>query len=360
MSGTENQATGAYQQPDYELTINGTNITPRVGKRLIELRLRESRGEEADQLDLTLDDSDGRMAIPPKGATISIRLGWLNEGMVDKGSFVVDEVEHGGSPDRISVRARSADMAKSLRERASHSWNDSTVGTVVRDIAARNSLPARIAPELAERKVQHIDQTNESDLHFLSRLARQHDAVATVKKGQLIFLRTNHRTNASGQPIAPMHIVRASGDQHRWHTADRTSYTGVRAYWHDGKHARRKGVVAGSTTGSVKTLKDTFASAEAARQAAQSEMQRVDRGAATLSLALALGRPHLMPQAAVTVEGFKPEIDGEGWLVKSVEHALGDGGFTTQIELERQGDGDAQAQDEAEPDDAGAGEDDGL
>jgi len=74
-------------------------------------------------------------------------------------------------------------------------------------------------------------------------------------------------------------------------------------------------------------------------------MQRVDRGAATLSLALALGRPHLMPQAAVTVEGFKPEIDGEGWLVKSVEHALGDGGFTTQIELERQGQGDIPTDD---------------
>lgn len=89
----------------------------------------------------------------------------------------------------------------------------------------------------------------------------------------------------------------------------------------------------------------TRSSADAARQAAQSEMQRVDRGAATLSLALALGRPHLMPQAAVTVEGFKPEIDGEGWLVKSVEHALGDGGFTTQIELERQGQGDIPTDD---------------
>lgn len=61
--------------------------------------------------------------------------------------------------------------------------------------------------------------------------------------------------------------------------------------------------------------------------------------------AVALGRPHLMPQAAVTVEGFKPEIDGEGWLVKSVEHYLSDGGFTTQIELERQGEGDVQVTD---------------
>lgn len=154
------------------------------------------------------------------------------------------------------------------------------MGTVVQDIAAGNSLPARNAPQVAERKVQHIGQNNESDMHFLSRLARQHDAVAPVKKGQLIFL----RTNASSQPIASMHITRESGAQRRWHTADRTNYTGARAYWHDGKHARSKGVVAGTTTGSVKTLKDTFASAEAARQVAQSEIQRVDRGAATPEL----------------------------------------------------------------------------
>lgn len=58
-----------------------------------------------------------------------------------------------------------------------------------------------------------------------------------------------------------------------------------------------------------------------------------------------------MPQAAVTVEGFKLEIDGEGWLVKSVEHALGDGDFTTQIELERQGGGEAASEDEPTSDD---------
>ena len=73
-------------------------------------------------------------------------------------------------------------------------------------------------------------------------------------------------------------------------------------------------MVACSTTGSVKTLKDTFSSAEAARQAEQSEMQRVDRGAATLILALGLDRLHLMPQAAVTVEGSNPKLMARaGW-----------------------------------------------
>ena len=333
---------GNYQQPDYRLVVNGQNITPRMGKRLLDLRLRESRGEEADQLDITLDDADGRMAIPPKGATIELHLGWVHSGLVDKGSFVVDETEHSGTPDRVSIRARSADMAKALRSRASHSWHDTTVGQIVRDIAQRNGLPARIDPKLDARPVPHMDQTNESDLHFCTRLARQHDAVCTVKKGQLVFLRTNSRTTAGGQTLEAMQITRTDGDQHRYHTAERTSYTGVRAYWHDGNKARRTAVLAGTDV-DVKNLKDTYASAGDARAAAQAELQRVDRGAATLALTLALGRPALMPQTPVTVTGFKPEIDGAGWLVKSVEHSLGDGGFTTSIEMELQGSGDAVA-----------------
>lgn len=338
----------SYPQPDYRLSVNGQDITPKLGGRLIELRLSESRGEEADQLSLTLDDADGRMAIPPKGATIDVQLGWAGQ-LVDKGSFVVDETEHSGAPDRISIRARSAQMSKSLRERTSRSYHDTTVGDVVRQIAAANGLPIKIAPELAAKPVQHIDQTTESDLHFLTRLARQHDAVATVKKGTLVFLRTNSRTTATGQELGAVHITRSSGDQHRWHTADRTSYTAVRAYWHDGKSARRKGVVAGNgSDGSTKTLKDTYATQADALDAAKAELQRVDRGAATLSLTLALGRPQLMPQSPVTVAGFKPEIDGEGWLVKSVEHSIGDGGYTTKLECERLGSGDAEGGEDAE------------
>ena len=285
--------TAAAQKPDYHLVVNGQDITPRLSSRLIDLRLRESRGDEADQLEITLDDSDGRMAIPRKGATIALGLGWESTGLVDKGTFIVDETEHQGTPDQIHITARSADMAKTLRTRASGSWHDTTVGQVVRDIAARNNLPARIDPQLASRKVQHIDQTNESDLHFCMRLAGQHDAVCTVKKGTLVFLPTNSRTNASGQALEALTITRASGDQHNYHTAERTTYTGVRAHWHDAGSAKRRSVLAG-TDEDVKVLKDTYASEEDALAAARAEMQRVDRGAATLRLTLALGHPALM------------------------------------------------------------------
>lgn len=38
---------------------------------------------------------------------------------------------------------------------------------------------------------------------------------------------------------------------------------------------------------------------------------------------------------AVTLTGFKPEIDGTDWVITQVSHRFGGGGFSTALELER-------------------------
>ncbi|MDN8899302.1 hypothetical protein Q0O45_13450, partial [Staphylococcus aureus] len=79
--------------------------------------LTESRGDEADQVDLRLHDHDGRLALPRRGVTLALAFGWADSGMVNKGTFVVDEAEHSGPPDIITIRARSADLTHSIRTR---------------------------------------------------------------------------------------------------------------------------------------------------------------------------------------------------------------------------------------------------
>ena len=92
--------------PDYQMTVDGKDITPMVDARLISLELSDGRGDEADQLSITLDDSDGKLAIPPQGAKITLLLGWVGQALVDKGEFEVDEIEHGGTPDQLTITAR--------------------------------------------------------------------------------------------------------------------------------------------------------------------------------------------------------------------------------------------------------------
>lgn len=319
--------------PTYRLSVGGNDITPTVNARLISMQLEETRGDTADQLDLTLSDHDGKLAIPSKGVTIALAIGWQGQMLVDKGTFEVDEVEHSGAPDQITIRARSADLGASLRTRRDQSWHQLSLGQILRTIATRNGLGLRIDDALASMALAHIDQTNESDLNFLTRLAKRYDAVATAKKGRLLFLPINGTTNSQGQGLPSITITRASGDSHRYHQSDQDSYTGVRAYWHDGKKARRTGVTVGTLV-HLKTLKDTYANAADALAAAKAEWQRVKRGAASLSLTLAVGNPLLVPQTPVTVRGFKDQIDGTGWLVARATHSLAEGGFTTQVEME--------------------------
>lgn len=326
-----------HHAPAYRLVVNGADITHRINPRLISLTLSEGREGAVDSLDLRLTDHDGLLALPSVGAEIKLQLGWSHQPLVDKGSFKVDEVEHSGTPDEISIRARSADLTSKTRRREEKSWHDTTVGAIVSEIAGRHGLTPRVGGELAGVRVEHVDQTNESDLHFLSRLAKQHDALATVKDKHLLFMPIQGTTTSTGQPLGSMLVVRSSGDRHRYHTAERGAYTGVRAYWGDNSLAEKRSVLTGSEE-NEKRLKDTYATEADAMKAAKAEHQRIERGKATLDITLALGRPDLMPQTPVTVQGFKPQIDGQGWLAREVTHTLDDSGLTSKVQMERSGD----------------------
>lgn len=326
----------AYQHPapTYRLTVAGQDITPKFNARLERLSLTEGRQNQADQLDITLLDHDGLLAIPRKEAEIALQLGWVGQPLVDKGLFVVDEVEHSGTPDKVTIRARAADMGSQLRARQETSWHGTSLGAIVGVLAGRNQLTHKVDPRLAAIAVQHLDQTNESDMHFLTRLARLYDAVATVKKKHLLFMPINGTQNSQGQGLPTIHITRQSGDQHRWASSERDAFDGVRAYWSDNVGGKRKEVYAGKKDGRLKTLKETYASEADALEAAKAERQRIARGMATLDLTLATGNPELMAQSPVTVQGFKPEIDGQDWLVAEVTHTLDDGGLITKLQME--------------------------
>ena len=69
------QTNQLHRAPAFSLVIDGRDISKRVEPRLVQLTLTESRGDEADQLDLTIDDSDGRMNLPTKGAELLLGLG---------------------------------------------------------------------------------------------------------------------------------------------------------------------------------------------------------------------------------------------------------------------------------------------
>lgn len=331
-----------YDRPIWQVTLEGRDLTGIIQPRLISLTITECRGEEFDQLDIELTDHDGLLAIPSMDAELAVAIGWQSTGLVNKGKFKVDEIEHRGAPDTLTLRARSADMLANMRLRAEHSYHDTTVADIVAAIASRNGLQARIGTAGSER-IDHIDQT-ESDLAFLNRLGAKFDQVATVKSGYLLFLPAKEAKTFSGQDLPLVTISRVDGDEHRYHVVGRNSYSGVRAYWYDPNKANRQSVMAGQP-GNAKRLRDTYPNERDALAAATAEWQRLQRGESTMTFSLAHGRPQLQPQTPVKFLGIKEPISSTDWLIKRAVHTLDDQGLRTSIELETHTDDEDDNQD---------------
>ncbi|PZW97312.1 hypothetical protein DFS28_105288 [Pseudomonas sp. 478] len=323
-----------YPVPAFRITVDGNDIAKLISPRLMGLELTDNRGIEADQLSLTLSDHDGLLAIPPTGAIIRLWLGWSDTGLVDKGTYTVDETEHSGAPDVLSIRARSADLRKGLKAKRERSWSNTTLGDVLGDIALSHGLTANIAGALESLPILQLDQANESDANLICRIGEEFDAVVTIKAGCLLCLPAGGGKTASGVELPHITLTRADGDQHRYLQADRDSYDGVRAYFYDVNSAKKQEAIAGGGE-NLKDLRHTYSDRQSALRAARAEFNRLQRGSATLSYTLALGRPDLIPELTYTLQGVKDEIDAIIWYGGNVQHTLSaDSGYTVSLELE--------------------------
>jgi len=320
-------------QPDYRITLQGQTISPEFRARLASLTLHDRRGMQADQLDIVLTDDDGMLDIPPTGAEITLAIGWKGQALTERGTFTVDEVEHTGAPDTLSIRASSADLRQGLPGKRTQSWEDITVRDIITTIAKRHDLTPSVGAVLAGVRITHIDQTDESDLHFLTRLAERYDAVATVKSGNLIFVPMGQATTASGLEIPPYILRRQSGDQHRYMHAERDAFTGVTALWNDKANAERIAVTVGEPQ-NTQQLRHTYASEQEALDAAQAEWKRLQRGIAYFSITQALGESEIYPETPVWCIGWKPQIDATAWIITEVTHNLTESSYTTALQLE--------------------------
>lgn len=326
-------------KPEFRLLANGGDITGTLQGRLKSLRFTDEAGLESDALEVVLDDADpaNPIQMPPTGAELELFLGY--DGAAQRmGLFVVDEIELSGWPGEMRITGRAAPFDKSkggknaLQSQKTRSWpKDTKLSAMVQKIAKEHGMEGAVSQSLASVTLPHLDQSDESDMHFLVRIARKYDAVVKPAGGKLVVAKRGESKSVSGEALPAAALTPGDVTSYRVTLSKRENSGSVVAAWHETKKAKRHTVTVGSGE-PVTRLRQQYATEEMAKAAATAELDKRNRMLRKLSLSLP-GRTDLAAEAPLTLAGFRDGVSGD-WLITRVEHSLDNAGYVCSVDAE--------------------------
>ncbi|WP_321367911.1 contractile injection system protein, VgrG/Pvc8 family [uncultured Desulfuromusa sp.] len=317
--------------PDYLISVDGKDLTNLIRNRLIRMALTDVSGVISDTLEIVLDDRKPSIDLPRTGVKLTIALGYKETGLDPKGIFIVDEPVLSGPPDTLTIRSRSADLRKGLKEKRIRSFDNISVGDLVATIAKAHGYQPRVAEELASIPLEHLDQDNQSDMNLLTELAKRYDAVAKPVNDLLLFVPRGQVKSFSGKDLPAVHKVRS--DLNRWNASfpERDKYSSVIAVYRDTDQAKDIEVVVGSGSPAKRLIKKQ-PNAAIATAAAKSEFESLQRGNAKISGSCA-GDVAMAAEAKLILSDVRPGVDGD-WALTQVVHEITDAGYVCNFEGE--------------------------
>jgi hypothetical protein len=325
---------GLDYRPDFSLSADGNDITAVMQRNLISLTLTDNAGSESDRLAITISLPE-TMVTPKKGAVLRLGLGFNGE-LIDKGQYVVDEVTSSGPPRRVQIVANAAPMdnrkqSANLQTQKTRSFDDVTLGDLVKTVASGHGLVPRVNSELDRIKIDHVDQVGESDMNLLTRLAKRYGAISKPANGYWLFLKEGEGKSASGKTLTNITIQPHQVTHWQCRFSSRNDVRRVVATYHDLETGDTKEVSTGVGEPEFRIV-FKYPNYEEAETAVLSRAKSVKAGSDTLDITMP-GRSSLMALIAeghITLDGFGDIEDGQ-WRVKSVEWSLSESGLQLRI-----------------------------
>ena len=237
----------------------------------------------------------------------------------------------------LSISGKAADLRSGkLKENQERHWDNKKIKDIVSEIAGEAGLSAAIDSEIGDHEYEWIAQQDETDIHFLERLARRHNALFTIKSGKLVFAKKGSGQSASGASTGSVIVTPSIIIQSTCHfeANDRTRYSKVVAYYQDRDRAERVEIEADADADgdSVFRVTEPFADAAEADKAAQAKAKDLERGKGSAGVTV-VGDTSIIAGAPLLFDRVRPGLDGVPYVIDTVEHSYSkSSGFLTKID----------------------------
>ncbi|WP_212625604.1 contractile injection system protein, VgrG/Pvc8 family [Pseudomonas sp. PP3] len=297
-----------------------------LNERLLSWQHIDAAGIESDQLSLTID-LEGLPGLPSLDGKIGLLVGYRESGLVDKGEFVITRRTPTLFPLRLTLVATAAPFSArdetGFKQRRSASHGPTTLGALFRQLTSRHGFSPRVAPDLALIKIDHVDQSNETDMGFLTRLARTHDAVAKPVNELYVLARRGQAKSLSGKVLPNVRLSVTTNnrpDDHGFISATldetaRAKYQGCKMSWWDAAAGKERIVESGIAP--FKTMRRRCQNAEEARAACEGEVRRMMREMLKVTISCP-GDPALCAEGLVVLDDSWPDFMRGHWSIDKV------------------------------------------
>lgn len=370
------------RQAVYQISIDGQPVDRDLDPILLSLSLKMGDGNNADELEIELDDSDGQIVQPGMGASVSAMLYWDDEGDGVEFEGFLDEPcscskEHGGhhhghghhdhgdagghghgggsgssihgSGSRskghtLTLCAKSADMTGQLKQKAQRHKDKASFGDVAKAWGQKAGLSdVKVSSDLALIQRPYWAMGHESFMAWGARIADELGATFKVYGKTAVFVPRAGGTAADGQSLQAITAARGV-NLIGWSITpvrSRANYGQFLTRWYDPKAAKWKTESAGGGSGGGASSSVTHhhpfkaPTQDHAKQRSASNAKEIGREKGGGDSVEIDGEPAAQAGALCTVAGIKPGTDGT-YLISDVTHTLSrSAGFTTRLTLKQ-------------------------
>ena len=345
--------------PAFSIVSNGKDFSNIYRQRIVSLKITDDASEHTDSLEVELADPDGLVPIPLKGEMLDVGMGYAGQ-LTPMGHFIISEPSIDGPPDVVKFTGKAAPFIatqsmKPFQSRKSRSFDMVTIGDLVAKIAQETGLTPAVDPSLASITITHIDQTAESSMNLLTRLARSYNALMKPKAGHLCFVQRGQAISANGSDVGGITIDRTMCSKYGMKIDQRENFDKVRTRSHDiasGNTFLSETTKNGTVTTALTPQNDTEESSdddsndsgndaiyehphdypdqETAEAASKSIYNRATMASQTVQVTI-LGNAKFVAGGMMNLVGFKKSIMNQAWWISKIEHEYTKAGFITVI-----------------------------
>lgn len=310
--------------PIFAIQANGTDVTSHIAKNLIDLQFKDEDGNVSDELTINVY---GDFQRPKYQDELKLWLGYKESGVFYCGLFKVQTSERIDNH-ILKITATGADFGDSIKQKKSRSFEKMSIKALCEQIASHNGL--RLNSDYDDVFISHQAQNNESDLHFLKRLAEELNAIFSIKNNVLIFLK-KQKNGKKNDALPEFFIDAKKVSSLTIKHSNKLLYYSCKAVWHDTKDNIKKEVIVGSGAPQL-VIEGSFKDKADAKIKAEAKLQKANQGIKSGSFSCA--GVEIYAGGKLTLSNTLGGEDDGTYSIKSVSHTFSSSGWETSVEFE--------------------------